>query len=241
MATVNFMREFVDTWPPDVLVDGEITARSATQMTYTSEMGYRITWFGTGLTYDAEGFGAGGTVNRVLVTKGGVTFADFQGLDAAMQRMSMFAFGFDREPYLSPISSDSDYLFEHMMRGDDVITGTFRDDEINGGAGNDVISAGAGYDFVDINEGDDSMVGGAGWDTLSFENANWNDLSDRGVNLNAATGTLTDSWAATIPSAALKSSATACSTTLWLGLPKMKTSSSPVATILSTAAAAAIS
>ena len=72
--------------------------------------------------------------------------------------------------------------------GDDIIYGGYGNDYILGGDGNDIISSGPGNDFIDAGAGDDiiyvssgenvkngegqTILGGSGFDTLSFENIN---------------------------------------------------------------------
>ena len=80
MATLTLSNSFGNDWPPNALGGGVIVSRTATTMTYTSDLGYTVTLRGTGFTYDADGIPSGGTVTRTTIALGGLTFADFTGV-----------------------------------------------------------------------------------------------------------------------------------------------------------------
>ena len=193
MATLTLSNSFNNDWPPDTLAGGTITSRSATSMTYTSDKGYDITLTGTGLTYDADGTPSGGTLGGVLIEKAGVTFADYAGISVDFTRASMFLFGYD-EQNGGHKGSDPYGFVQNALRGADLITGSSGNDDIRGGTGNDTIHAGSGNDYVADEAGNDSLDGGDGYDTLSFDEANYRWETFRGINLDAALGTVIDSW-----------------------------------------------
>ena len=197
MATLTLTSSFGNDWPPDALAGGIITSRTATTMTYTSERGYTITLRGTGFTYDDDGLPSGGTVTRTTVALGAVTFADYAGVSVDFGRAGMMLFGYDRNNgnHQNP---DPFAFIEIMLRGNDVVTGSAGDDDVRGSYGNDIINTGGGNDYVgDEQAGNDTMNGGDGWDTLSFDEAVWRWDAFRGVNLDALTGIALDCFGTT--------------------------------------------
>ena len=193
MATLTLSQSFNDDWPPDALEGGTITSRSTTSMTYLSALGYTVTLTGTGLTYDADGIPSDGLVTACTVALGGVTYASFAGVTVSFARAGMQIFGFDRQngDFQNP---DPYALFQIMVRGNDVITGSAEDDDIRGGFGNDIVNAGAGEDYVGDDSGNDTLNGGDDWDTLSYDEAYWRWEAFRGVSLDAATGVALDPY-----------------------------------------------
>ena len=97
MATLTLSQSFDGIWAPDALVGGTILTRTATSMTYTSDLGFTITMTGAGFTYDADGFPSGGTLGRVVIAKGAVTFADYTGVSVNLARAAMAVFGYDEQ------------------------------------------------------------------------------------------------------------------------------------------------
>lgn len=193
MATLTLDTSFGNDWPPDTLGGGTITARSATQMTYVSEMGYTVTLRGTGLVYDSSGFPGGGTVTQMTIVKGGVTYASLTGASTDFALAGMKIFGFDRDNGRHQDPNPYDF-YQNLMRGDDLINGSAQDDDMRGGSGNDTINGGDGSDYVGDEAGNDVMDGGSDFDALSYDEANWSRDAYRGVNLDAATGIAKDCW-----------------------------------------------
>ena len=191
MATLTLSNSFGNDWPPNALGGGVIVSRTATTMTYTSDLGYTVTLRGTGFTYDADGMPSGGTVTRTTIALGGQTFADFTGVSVDFGRAGMLIFGFDRDN--GNHQNPDPFAFQQiMLRGNDLVNGSNGNDDIHAGTGNDTINTGAGGDYIDGEAGNDVMNGGADWDTLSFDEANYRWESFRGVNLDALTGVALD-------------------------------------------------
>lgn len=179
-------------WWANAVEGGTITTRSATSMQFTSFAGssagtFNVTYAGTGFTYDVNGQGNGGTVTSITITYQGVNYAVLTGVDCDFQRISQMMFGANSSQYWWAIS-------QYIMRGDDVINGSGFADDLAGLAGNDVISAGAGNDTVGGGEGNDSLAGGAGIDQLYFAITTRYATIWRGVDLDAQTGAVTDTW-----------------------------------------------
>lgn len=202
MANFNFAQSFGYDWPPDSLLlwpeDGSVLShtlsKSATQFIYTSSFGYKIILQGTGFTYDVKGVGNGGTVTQMTIQAlDGTTFATATGLNAGLQRLSSFTFGFDRgtRGYEYPNSWNA---VQHLMRGNDSVTGSAGDDDLTGGRGSDTIMAGAGSDFITGDAGNDRLDGGIDYDTLSYRDAIWDNTVDHGINLDAVANTVVDPW-----------------------------------------------
>lgn len=194
MATLNLSASFGDDWPPEAFNGGVIQSRTATSMTYVSDLGYTIIVRGTGFTYDDDLFPSDGTVTRVTIRQGGQLMADLTGASMELQRFAMNAFGFDRGPDRSPQNPNGAAITYHLMRGNDVINGSAQDDEVFGGRGNDLINTGAGFDFITADEGNDTIHGGDDSDTLDFSEAYWDYSAYRGVVVNTTTGTVIDPW-----------------------------------------------
>ncbi len=194
MATLTLNASFGDVWPPDGFEGGVVLSRTATAMTYESDLAYIITVQGTGFTYDDDLFPSGGTITSVTVEAGGQIIATFTGVSMELQRFAMNAFGFDRGPDRSPQYPNGWAISYHLMRGNDVINGSAGDDEMTGNLGNDLINAGAGFDFISADAGNDTINGGADWDTLDFSEAYWDYSAYRGVVVNTTTGIVTDAW-----------------------------------------------
>lgn len=191
MATLVFDRSFGDDWPPETFGGGAIATRTATKMTYVSDQGYTITLRGIGLVYDADGLPSGGTVTGATVAKGGLTFATYSDVTVDFGRAGMMLFGYDRNN--GGFQNPDPYSFvQNMTRGNDVVTGSSGEDDIRSGAGNDSVNSGAGSDYIGDEGGNDTYNGGADWDTLGFDEANYRSDAYRGVNLDAVTGVATD-------------------------------------------------
>lgn len=193
MATLTLSTSFNDDWPPDTLEGGTILTRTATAMTYTSDMGYTITLRGTGFSYDDDGLPSGGTVGRLTILKAGVTFADFTGVSTSFTFAGMKLFGYDRDNG-NHEGPDPYGFVQNMLRGNDLIIGSAQDDDLRSGTGNDTINGGDGDDYVGAEAGDDVMNGGAERNTLSFDEANYRWDAFRGVNLDVVTGIAIDNW-----------------------------------------------
>lgn len=197
MATLTLSTSFGNMWPPEAMAGGAIIARSATAMTYVSDLGFTVTFRGTGFTYDDDGLGNSGTIGRVTVAKNGITFADCTGVSVDLVRAEMMVFGYvsNNGNHQNP---DPYSLLQNMLRANDLVTGSGQDDDLRGGLGNDTINAGAGFDFVGADQGNDRIDGGVGdYDTLAYDEANYDSTAFRGVSLDVVTGLATDNWGGT--------------------------------------------
>lgn len=83
-----------------------------------------------------------------------------------------------------------------LTAGDDKIYGTSVGFYLNFGEnqGNDIMVAGTGDTAMAGSEGNDTMKGGASWDTISFADTFWRSDDKQGIKLDATKGTIIDSW-----------------------------------------------
>jgi serralysin len=193
MATLTLSQTFEGIWPPDSMAGGTITLRQATRMLYTSDAGFAVALRGSGLTYDDDGLPSGGTVTGFTISKNGVTFANLTGTSVDFARAGMQLFGHDDQNG-GHVGPDPYNFLQNALRNADLMNGSASNDEFFGTIGNDTINAGAGFDGVGGEDGADVMDGGADWDTLYYDTANYSWSAFRGVNLDAAAGTATDCW-----------------------------------------------
>jgi serralysin len=193
MATLTLMQGFEDVWPPDAMAGGTITLRQAKGMTYTSDAGFTVLIRGKDLTYDDDGLPAGGTVTGFSISKNAVVLANMTLTSTDFGAAGMWLFGYDRGN--GDFRGPDPYSFVQLaMRGNDLVTGSSDEDDIRGGSGNDRIDARGGNDYVADWAGADSMDGGDGWDTLSYDEAIYSSDAFRGINLDALAGTVIDAW-----------------------------------------------
>lgn len=193
MATLTFGASLDGFYPTDSLKGGTITARSASSMTYISDLGYTVTLQGTGLVYDADGMPSGGTLTRTTIAKDGTTYADYAGFSVDFARAGMLLFGYDMNGTRHQ-NPDTWTFINLLLRYDDLMIGSSGHYEFAGSHGNDTIQAGAGDDHVGGEGGNDVMDGGEGWDTLYYGDANYSWESYRGLQLDALSGIVTDCW-----------------------------------------------
>lgn len=137
--------------------DGSFTTTGKTSATWTdAETGSSITFEGAKLKFEL-GVLVSGDVDKIL-------FEDVEDADIAK-----FKGDFSAQKLGAALANDGvrDFI-EHALRGNDVMTGTVRDDYIKGEKGNDTIRSGAGDDTIRGGEGNDRMFGGAGSDHFLF-------------------------------------------------------------------------
>ncbi len=115
----------------------------------------RVSFTGTGFTYEADGTPTGGTVTGIRETVQGAPRYSVGDIAVPIARLLELAW-----------ANDTDAAFAVILGGDDRVNGSALADRIFGYAGNDTILAGAGSDIVGGDAGDDVLVGGAGIDTL---------------------------------------------------------------------------
>ncbi|MDW9806521.1 calcium-binding protein [Sinorhizobium meliloti] len=170
------------------LVDMSESARSTTTSTevlYRLDNGLKLKLVGTGFSFDSSGDAVGGTITsiQVLLNNGTTLVQTISGLSLSLEIFNDAAAAFD-----------SDRLESWLLSGDDTINGSAGDDDISGHRGNDVLNGNGGNDTLTGGDGDDTYDGGAGFDTLTFQDAYNASTAFRGINLNAATGTVTDQF-----------------------------------------------
>ncbi|MQX70809.1 calcium-binding protein [Sinorhizobium meliloti] len=170
------------------LVDMSESARStttSTEVVYRLDNGLKLKLVGTGFSFDSSGDAVGGTITsiQVLLNNGTTLVQTVSGLNVSLELFQDAAAAFD-----------SAKLEHWLMSGADTINGSAGDDHISGRGGNDVLNGQNGDDTITGGEGDDTYDGGAGFDTLSFQDAYNAPNAFRGINLNAATGTVTDQF-----------------------------------------------
>ncbi|AEG08380.1 calcium-binding protein [Sinorhizobium meliloti] len=170
------------------LVDMSESARSTTTSTevlYRLDNGLKLKLVGTGFSFDSSGDAVGGTITsiQVLLNNGTTLVQTISGLNLSLEIFQDAAAAFDNAK------------FENwLMSGGDTINGSAGDDDISGRGGNDILNGNDGDDTITGGEGDDTYDGGAGFDTLSFQDAYNAPTAFRGINLNAATGTVIDQF-----------------------------------------------
>jgi len=170
------------------LVDMSESARSTTTSTevlYRLDNGLKLKLVGTGFSFDSGGDAVGGTITsiQVLLNNGTTSVQTISGLNLSLEIFQDAAAAFDNAK------------FENwLMSGADTINGSIGDDDISGHGGDDILNGNDGDDTITGGEGDDTYDGGAGFDTLSFQDAYNAPNAFRGINLNAATGTVTDQF-----------------------------------------------
>jgi Ca2+-binding RTX toxin-like protein len=170
------------------LVDMSESARSTTTSTevlYRLDNGLKLKLVGTGFSFDSSGDAVGGTITtiQVLLNNGTTLVQSISGLSLSLEVFNDAAAAFD-----------SDKLESWLLSGDDTINGSAGDDDISGHRGNDVLNGNGGDDTMTGGDGVDTYDGGTGFDTLTFQDAYNASTAFRGINLNAATGTVTDQY-----------------------------------------------
>ena len=160
-----------------------LSASSATSATFDDSKGSSIVITGTNLEFDGDSLTGGKIKGVELISDGGETLITLTGGNFSAKI-------FEAENSWDFLSS--------LSAGNDTLIGNDLGTDLNGMAmntGNDKIIAGDGGSFMGGSEGKDSYRGTTdGWDTLSYDNAMWDDTAKRGVVVNAAKGTATDSW-----------------------------------------------
>lgn len=126
-------------------------------------------------TQNADTFGAVGTAGSGSVTVFGLQAAvELTGVEGALDRLTLNGLGGDDVIDASGLQAGLVSLTINGGLGNDVLIGSEGDDVITGGDGNDLALMGDGDDTFIWNPGDDNdtVEGGAGFDTLRFNGAN---------------------------------------------------------------------
>ncbi len=177
-------------------------ASSATSFSYrnSADADIRITFTGTGLTYNSAGNLIGGVVTGFTVfdagIRSGVTVLQGSNFSLAADILGRAIFGFDRGQGDYQQSGPWDILRFMFSSSNAVFNGTSRGDDMNFGEalGNQTFNGRGGDDLIAGNAGKDKYDGGTGIDVLSFEDTHFNPSQGRGVVLDVKKGTVTDSW-----------------------------------------------
>lgn len=182
------------------ITSGEF-ARSATSFSYINaeNSDLRITFTGTGLTYNTAGRLIGGVVTGFNVfdaSQDDAVLLTGSNLRFSADLLGRAIFGFDRG--FGDYQQSGPYnLFGFMFNaGTTIFNGTNGNNEMNFGdaRGNQTFNGLGGDDFIQGNAGTDKYDGGRGFDVLSFEDSHFEPFQGRGIILDAKRGTVTDSW-----------------------------------------------
>ena len=163
-----------------------LTDQTPTQATFVDQNGYSIVMTGSQLTYDA-GAVTGGTVTSMK-------FLDDQG-----QELLTATSGNYSAKAITAEFVGNDNLWDFLTliaAGNDTYHGNDNGTAMSLGEdhGNDKYFCGDGGSYVGGSEGNDTMTGGDEWDSLSFSETYWRQDARWGIVLNAAKGTVVDSW-----------------------------------------------
>jgi serralysin len=162
--------------------DLSLESSSGTEARYTDNVtGSHIVLTGTGLQFTNDSLTAGNVSGVQLLDENDNILLDLTG----------GSFGPDDLDF-----GDFWAFVSSLTAGNDTLTGNDLGTDMNLGDnhGNDTLIAGDGGSYMAGSEGDDSYTGGADWDTLSYEDAYWQEDAKHGVILNVAKGTVTDAW-----------------------------------------------
>lgn len=168
---------------------------------------FTISFTGTGFSYGGTtAYGVelptSGTISSVVIRNSSndiiLTIDQFSGSglsrDLAQIVSNMFGSGND-EVGAWP---DGKLTWSFLLQGNDTIVGTNDNDRELVGvmAGNDLFDMKGGDDIIWAGAGADTIKGGAGFDVLSYNLTAYNEgaTATRGISVNMAQGTLTDSW-----------------------------------------------
>lgn len=154
---------------------------------YEDSNGFQIVLHGSGFTYSSGRITAGQITSIEFLDDNGGSLIEVTGGNFA---------AFATTLGLAPGEIDLWDFMSALTAGNDEFHGSSVGNDLNFGSneGNDLIVAGDGGSFMTGSEGRDTMKGGAGWDMISFESTFWLDTDKRGIVLNAAKGTIIDSW-----------------------------------------------
>jgi serralysin len=162
-----------------------VTEQTTTTFTLTDVNGAKITFTGTGLTYDGETPAGGKFSAAAFFNSDGDKIAEYSG--------GKFKFASLGNQDLQNVFSIATFL----NMGNDTVLGSSVGDDLFAGnnEGNDTIKGLAGDDFVKAWEGDNVYDGGDGDDTLTFQETFYEpDSVKKGIVLDVAKGTIKNGW-----------------------------------------------
>lgn len=187
------------------------TARSSTKFSFTYPAShdfadFRVVATGIGFSY-AGGLPTAGNISKVVVYNGSgqavLTFDNFTSgtLASSLSQFSSSIFGSRNTAGNGP-SPDGEGAWSMLLSGKDVIIGTEGNDRrgVEGfNSGNDTFRMLGGDDYVEGGIGNDTILGGAGVDEISFRQTTYNtgNAAFQGISVNMTTGKLTDCWGGT--------------------------------------------
>jgi serralysin len=181
-----------------------VSAATATSFNYTHGVesdfqGFTVSFTGTGFEYAGD-LVTDGTITSIVVRNSVgalvLTIDQLTGLSSDLSQIVSDIFGTDNGE--SGPGPNGKIAWSHILVGNDTIIGTSGDDRQLQGFmdGNDNFELRAGDDFVFVGAGNDTISGGSGFDILSYDATTYNEGASafRGISVNLATGTATDSW-----------------------------------------------
>ncbi len=206
----------LDNWPGRLFeaVDGmTIVTKNASNFTFRFPAtgadfpNFRVQVSGSGFTYDGN-VPTAGNMTQVRV------FNELNQLVLTISNLQSNPFGADLSQFYANVfgsqtedgndgpGPDGKMAWNHLLSGNDVITGTAGNDERNLVGldyGNDTYNMGNGDDYVGGGMGDDTINGGDGFDQLSYDETAYNEGAPawRGVTINVNTGIALDPWGGT--------------------------------------------
>lgn len=211
MARITLTSAFsrLESWPGrlfDAEEGGSITTRTATALTWrfgsdATFAGFEIRITGTGFAYDA-GEAVAGRMARLQIANAAdqviLTIGDLgPGLPGSLSDFWYSFFG-SSDPDSGP-DGDPTTVWSHLLQGNDTVIGD-PGENWQGfpgyDAGNDRYDMGRGDGQVNGGIGNDTYLGGDGYDVISFEETHFNlgQAMLRGANINLASGVVLDPW-----------------------------------------------
>lgn len=216
VVTLTALYSELNNWPGRLLeaVDGTtILTRSATNFSFrypatgSDFPDFRIVVQGSGFAYDGTVPIAGNmTVLRIYngLNQVVLTISNLQSnpFGADLSQFYANVFGSRTEDGNSGPGPDGKMAWNHLLAGNDIITGTAGNDDqtlVGLDFGNDTYNMGAGDDQVSGGMGNDTINGGDGYDRLTYRETTYNEGGPafRGVSINVVTGVALDPWGGT--------------------------------------------
>ena len=174
---------FEDPYDQDSL---KLDVKKQGRAVYEDSAGAQIVLIGSNISYKGDRIVGGKVTEVYFLDKHGGTLITVKGgnynadplTDGLENSVSLWAF------------------MSALTAGDDRIYGGTKGVDLNFGdnRGDDLIVAGSGGTNIEGSKGNDTMRGGAGWDSLSFQDTYWRGDDKQGIKLDAAAGTIIDSW-----------------------------------------------
>lgn len=165
----------------------ELKSHSATQVVYEDKNGDTVTLTGSGLKTKGNTVTAGSIKSVTFDNADDGTLLSVTGGDYIAKTVaSALASDPSIFNFLSALSAGNDKIYGSNTVIDTMSVGTDH--------GNDTITFGRMGGFASGSEGNDTFKGGAGFDTVSYEDTYFFSDAKHGITANLATGVITDSW-----------------------------------------------